>query len=101
VNDSIAGMKPIEVLIRNDKWDRATQAKFYAHLEKPMQDDHRVGYCERKAFFLAGAGKLAPAIALLEWALATYDSTGERAGYARAQLGDLRRQLTLARRKRR
>jgi hypothetical protein len=87
-------VKPIEAIIRSPAWDNATKAKLRAHLAKRMTDDQRIRYCDRKAYFLAEAGKLHQAIELLEWALATYKADGEFAAYARGQLADLREQVT-------
>jgi hypothetical protein len=86
-------VKPIEAIIRSAAWDRTTQRKLRDHLAKRMTDDQRIHYCDRKAYFLAEGGKMLQAIALLEWALATYRADGEFATYARGQLADLREQV--------
>ncbi len=84
-------MKPIERLVRSDVWDARTRAAFFAHLEKPMKDDARLGYCDRKASFLArNPHKVAAGLALLEWALATFTRAGrESRAYACATRSEL------------
>lgn len=46
-------MKAIETIIRSDRWDKATQAAFWAHLAKRMPDTARLNYCDRKASFIS------------------------------------------------
>lgn len=48
-------MKRIEELVRSSDWSLAVRKEFFAHLEKRMRDDARVGYCVRKAGFLLRA----------------------------------------------
>ncbi len=90
-------MRPIELLIRNDDWDAQTQERFFAHLQKPMADNARLGYCERKAWFLARSGKqtkVAQAEKLLSWAIESFPKAkGEAAGLAKATRAQLREQL--------
>ena len=42
-------MKAIETIIRSDRWDKGTQAAFWAHLAKRMPDTTRLGLCDHKA----------------------------------------------------
>ncbi len=84
-------MKPIERLVRSDAWTPRVRAAFFAHLEKPMKDDARLGYCDRKASFLArNPRKVAAGLALIDWALETFKRAGaESRAYALATRSDL------------
>ena len=88
-------VKAIELLVRSDEWNPSIRRAFFAHLDKPMKDDARLGYCDRKAWFLARGSdprKHAAAIALLDWALAAFTHAGDEAlRNARATRGELRR----------
>jgi ATP/maltotriose-dependent transcriptional regulator MalT len=76
-------VKPIELLIRSQAWDASTKRAFFAHLEKRMKDDARLGYCDRKASFLArDAKKTRAALELIDWALTTFTKASK---YARAR----------------
>jgi hypothetical protein len=90
-------VRPIERLIRGDAWDRETQAAFRAHLRKPMKDDARLAYCERKAWFMFRGGKrakLRAAARLLDWALEEFpQATARTRGLARSMRAQLREQV--------
>lgn len=86
-------MKPIELIVRSAKWDRATRTAFRAHLAKNMRDSSRLDYCRRKADFMnrdASVGTKRAALALVNWALKSFPKAEkEQRGYAlstRAQL---------------
>lgn len=84
-------MKPIELVVRSQEWNRATQSFFFAHLKKPMTDDARLGYCRRKADFLmrGGSAKKRSALKLVTWALESFPKAKEERGYARATRAQL------------
>lgn len=67
-------MKPIELVVRSQDWDRAMQSFFFDHLKKPMSDDARLGYCRRKASFLGRGGRVKKlaALKLVTWALESF-----------------------------
>jgi hypothetical protein len=68
-------MKEIEKLVRSSDWSPHLRAAFFAHLDKPMKDDARLGYCERKASFMLRSGNRSvakAAVALLDFALETF-----------------------------
>lgn len=90
-------MKPIEKIIRSDRWDKATQEAFWAHLAKGMPDTARLGYCDRKASFMLRSGKLPTleqAEALLTTALERFTkANAEARSYARSTRSSIREQL--------
>lgn len=88
-------MKPIEIVVRSQEWDRATQSFFFAHLKKPMTDDARLGYCRRKANFLmrGNTAKKRSALKLVTWALESFPKAKEERGYARAARAQLLEEL--------
>lgn len=90
-------MKAIEILIRSDRWDRETQKAFWAHLEKPMTDTARLGYCDRKASFMARSGKrktLEQAEAMLTTGLERYvKANAEARSLAKSTRASLRERL--------
>jgi hypothetical protein len=90
-------VKQIEILVRSDAWDRETKAAFLAWLDKPMRDDARLGYCQRKAWFMLNGEKparLRAALKLLDWALATFATAEPRTkSLARIVRGQLRAKL--------
>jgi hypothetical protein len=71
-------VKPIELLVRSPRWDRATQKAFRAHLAKNMRDAARLEYCRRKADFMMDGGAKRGALTLITWALATFTKVERR-----------------------
>ncbi len=75
-------MKRIEELVRSSDWSPRVRKEFFAHLEKRMKDDARVGYCVRKAgFMLRASGKRHAkwALELVTWALETFVKASKEA----------------------
>ncbi|MCB9582220.1 MAG: hypothetical protein H6717_34620 [Polyangiaceae bacterium] len=90
-------MKPIELLVRSDAWDKKTQKLFRDHLAKNMSDTARLSYTARKAWFMGRSGnktKLRQAEALVSWGLARFTRADREAlANARSTRSGIREEL--------